>query len=209
MAMSDSLALSSPFVPAKRPDQAERRRAEVLARGNALVACPQCQAPDAEKEPPVSVVRCGEHYLQGVTRCLKCGPQLETVKAPLFEPFPHTREETVPMPEEAPTSTPPVDFTCACGCGVAVKPGRKFATNGCGLRFNHANGIRGGRKPGSPAEKASTPAGEPGPNQLSPLVEIVSREHARLYLLSLTSEQRAAYLEMMEAEARFLKLGGR
>lgn len=166
MAVSDSLAASSIYTAPKAPSRDEERLARLRERGANLVDCPRCCAPGAEREPEVRITRAGAEHLQSVTRCAKCGPQLETRPAPP----PISREESAPMisdrgPDEDLSPVRPA--LCPCGCKGTPKPDRRFADRSCALRWNKANGILGGRKKGSPTaggRKKSPPPPEPPAN---------------------------------------------
>lgn len=138
MAISDSLAMSSPYGrPAIKPG--DDWRARVRERGNTIEPCPTCGG-EAEAEPPVDYTRAGERLLVTVHRCPACGPVTQSQAAP---PEP-VREEPVPMPESQAHHIPDADnhavpesasatqsHTCECGCGLVPKPGRRFASQAC------------------------------------------------------------------------------
>lgn len=156
MAISDSLAASSPYI-APRQSEEDKRRARLLERGANLRPCPECHQ-EAEHEPTCLTVKGGKHLRVTVVRCPQCNVLTRSEEIPAPEPV---REETPPMPEVT---------LCECGCGAEPRPGRRFASKSCAGRTNahkmaakcrelRAAGVQvGGRKKSSP-----TPAGEHAP----------------------------------------------
>lgn len=155
MAVSDSLALSSPYIAPKVDAKQERLR----ERRADLRPCPECGT-EAEFEPPVITIQPGQlaHQLT-VIRCPQCGTisrrEILTEDYAAIQP----REEPAPMiTPEAPL--------CECGCGEPVtvdnspagkgQRWRRFASIKCSWRFANKN---------RPRKSSPTPAGEHAPTQ--------------------------------------------
>lgn len=136
MAVSDSLALSSPYIAPKVDAKQERLR----ERRADLRPCPECGT-EAEFEPPVITIQPGQlaHQLT-VIRCPQCGTisrrEILTEDYAAIQP----REEPAPMiTPEAPL--------CECGCGEPVtvdnspagkgQRWRRFASKKCAGRARH------------------------------------------------------------------------
>lgn len=186
MAVSDSLALSSPYIAPKVDPKKERLR----ERRADLRPCPECQT-EAEFEPPVITIQPGQlaHQLT-VIRCPQCGTisrrEILTEDYAAIQP----REESSPMPEVK---------LCDCGCGQETKDGRRFASCACSNRFHATRRQKSSPSPGKPP----TP---PDPTPVCPS-EPSPRAQALAYLLSLSQEQREAFGALLEAEATCRRLG--
>lgn len=192
MAVSDSLALSSPYIAPPVDPKQERLR----ERRADLRPCPECGA-EAEFEPTCITIKGGKHLRVTVIRCPQCGTLTRSEEIPA----PITREEPTPM------------SLCECGCGEATKDGRRFASCACSNRFNAAK--RREQKSSPSPEAISAIGHEPQGSRPGPLGEGTPpvadpgspRAQALAYLLSLSPEQREAFGALLEAEARCQQLG--
>lgn len=190
MAISDSLAMSSPYGrPAIKPG--DDWRARVRERGNTIEPCPTCGG-EAEAEPPVDYTRAGERLLATVHRCPTCGPVTQSQAAP---PEP-VREEPVMSETTAPE--------CRCGCGEPVTRNARsdkfnlYASLNCSKRANNA------KRPTTQARLPRLP--RPAPvNASTPPASVLGVVKA--YLHKLTPEARATLLDLVALEERAAALG--
>lgn len=224
MAVSDSLALSSPYIAPPVDPKRERLR----ERRADLRPCPECGT-EAEFEPTCITIKGGKHLRVTVIRCPQCGTLTRSEEIPT----PITREEPAPM-----------STLCACGCGEVPKNKRRFASCACSNRFNAAK--RREQKSYPPptdfscqerSQLGTSDEFAPGPGGLSPSgvgTPLANVEHAQPrqqhnedlyqsvrtsdpspiasvkgYLSTLSREARLALLELVDAEQRFRELGGR
>lgn len=199
MAVSDSLALSSPYIAPPVDPKQERLR----ERRADLRPCPECGT-EAEFEPPIMVHR---RQVPGEQR-LYSGP-LTVIRCPSCKVLTRSEEIPAPITREEPT---PMSL-CECGCGEAPKVGRRFASCACSNRFNAAK--RREQKSSPSPEAISAIGHEPQGSRPGPLGEGTPpvadpgspRAQALAYLLSLSPEQREAFGALLEAEERCQQLG--
>lgn len=207
MAVSDSLALSSPY--GKPPtSKHEEWRARVLERGSTLAPCPECGT-EAERETPCYTFRPGLRWVVTVYRCPTCGVVKQTEAAP---EEPEVREEPVPMSTKGltlPYITLPPECECGCGSPVtrnACKPDawNRYAGPKCSKRVWNAK--RATVKPPVIVDMAGNhtvtlPTAAPAPASLLGVV--------KAYLRKLTPDGRAALLELVYQEEHVERLAQR
>lgn len=238
MAVSDSLALSSPYIAPKVDAKQERLR----ERRADLRPCPECGT-EAEFEPPVITIQPGQlaHQLT-VIRCPQCGTisrrEILTEDYAAIQP----REEPAPMiTPEAPL--------CECGCGEPVtldhspagkgQRWRRYASKGCAWRAAKRKSSPPPAEEQAPTQPDPPSAGEgnaPAPPPIAdpldkpklcdcgcgrPCLGVrrwatneccpVASPHAiaKAYLRKLTPAGRQALLDLVAAEERCSELGVR